>query len=81
MAYSSNESNFPIWRIVYQVKLQHNMLSYKRKDTENQTDKGNGCCCQYGFLEKELRKQAASDITHGFARRWNFFLDIIFQKH
>jgi len=53
---------------------QHIEASIKR--TNNHPDNGSGLCCQYRFLEVELRIWANSGIAHRFARGWIFYRQV-----
>ena len=49
---------------------QHIEASIKR--TNDHPDNGSGLCCQYRFLDVELRIWANSGLSHRFARSWIF---------
>ena len=55
---------------------QHIEASIER--TNNHPDSGGGLCCQYRFLEVELRIWANSGIAHRFAHGW-IFLNVGFR--
>jgi hypothetical protein len=56
---------------------QHIEASIKR--TNDHPDNGSGLCCQYRFLDVELRIWANSGIAYRFARRW-IFLKVGFNR-